>query len=63
MNHAKSLPGVHLLDMHPIFLDDWKKNYKKFNYEYDYHWNEWGHSVAAKALNAKIVKILEGEKP
>jgi len=45
---------IKLLDLHPIFLEDWRNNKLKFNYEYDYHWNEYGHRVAAQALIMKL---------
>lgn len=40
-----------VIDLHPLFLDHWRRNKQKFNFDYDYHWNETGHSVAAIALN------------
>tara|TARA_Y100000748_G_scaffold280931_1_gene260231 strand:- start:17 stop:454 length:438 start_codon:yes stop_codon:yes gene_type:complete len=43
---------IKLVNMHPIFLDDWQLNRKKFNSEYDSHWNEHGHSLVAKTLNS-----------
>ena len=49
--------NLHILDLHPIFLKNWKKNKKKFNYEYDGHWNEQGHEIAAKALVNKMRKL------
>ena len=42
--------SIKLVNMHPIFLDDWQLNRKKFNSEYDSHWNEYGHSLIAKTL-------------
>jgi len=44
-----------IIDLHPIFLDNWKVNKQKFNFEYDYHWNELGHKVASHALLKKLI--------
>jgi len=55
--HAKRIESLHLIDMHPIFLSDWQRKQRKFNWEYDGHWNERGHSVVSQALNEKL-KII-----
>ena len=39
-----------VLDMHNIFYEDYKVNNKKFNFENDYHWNEYGHSLVAEEI-------------
>ena len=52
-NHQK----IQLIDMHPIFFEDWQKNYKKFNYDYDFHWNEYGHAIVADTLISAINEI------
>ena len=48
---------IKLVDMHPIFLNDWQLNSKKFNYDYDFHWNEHGHSLVAKTLTSTLKEI------
>ena len=58
LNNAKMNPNLHLLDLHPIFLNDWIINHKKFNYEYDGHYNEWGHVVVGKALSNLIIELI-----
>ena len=44
-----------IVDLQETFSDDWSKNRNKFNYEYDFHWNKYGHNVVARA----IIKALE----
>ena len=51
---SKNIPKVDVIDLHNFFQDDWVYKNKKFNYDYDYHWNEQGHAVAAQALWDKI---------
>jgi hypothetical protein len=42
--------GIAFLDLHPVFAADWAKNHKRFEFEADAHWNEYGHEVAAAAI-------------
>ena len=51
---SKSIPKVEVVDLHNFFLDNWLDKHKKFNFDYDYHWNEHGHTVAAQAIQGKI---------
>tara|TARA_B100000767_G_C19707883_1_gene511385 strand:- start:233 stop:1321 length:1089 start_codon:yes stop_codon:yes gene_type:complete len=55
---AQENPNLYLLDLQPFFAEDWDKNKKFFEYRYDAHWNERGHSVAGKAL-ADMIKVIE----
>jgi hypothetical protein len=48
-----------MLDLHIHFLNNWNDSQKKFNYDYDYHWNEHGHQIAAKALAHKLQEVLK----
>lgn len=57
LGQAQENKNLHLLDLQTVFVKDWKKNQKKFNYEYDSHWNERGHSIAGKALADILKKI------
>jgi len=34
--------------MQPVFKNTYSKKQKKFNYSFDYPWNEYGHSVVAE---------------
>ncbi|WP_440651112.1 hypothetical protein [Candidatus Pelagibacter sp. HIMB1495] len=54
---AKQMNSVHLIDMHPIFLSNWQKNQRKFNWDYDGHWNELGHRIVSEALIEKLKMI------
>ena len=49
--------NLYVLDLHPIFQKDWNINRKKFNFEYDFHWNEYGHRLAADALHELVIKM------
>ncbi len=49
---------ITLIDLHPIFSNEWKINKIRFNYTYDYHWNENGHSVVSKVLDDSIDQIF-----
>ena len=54
---AKTIVNVDVIDLHKIFESDYAKNGEKFNYNYDYHWNERGHAVASQALTDKLNRI------
>lgn len=51
-----NIQNVKIVDLHNFFLNDWVENGKKFNYDYDYHWNEYGHAVVAQILLEEIKK-------
>jgi hypothetical protein len=42
--------GIAFLDLHPVFAADWAKAGKRFEFQSDAHWNEYGHQVAGAAL-------------
>jgi hypothetical protein len=42
--------GVRLVDMRPIFVDDYKEHKIKFELPTDAHWNERAHKLVAEAL-------------
>ena len=42
--------GIHLLDLHPIFENDYKENEKSFSFKTDYHWNSYGHRLVANSI-------------
>ena len=42
------------IDLHPIFVADYRAHQKRFNSYVDGHWNEYGHEVVARALIAKL---------
>lgn len=42
--------GIPFIDLESIFQEDYQKNHIKFNYVHDFHWNEYGHKIAAEAI-------------
>ena len=37
--------------MNKYFKNDYKINKKKFDYENDWHWNDYGHKLVAKKIS------------
>lgn len=48
--------GLAFVDLHDAFAADWAVNHRRFEHEADYHWNEYGHAVAARAVAQAIAK-------
>ena len=46
--------GLTFINLHPLFLADWRLNHQPLNFVSDNHWNEHGHRVAAQALEAYV---------
>lgn len=42
--------GFEVIDMHPVFLEDFRNNKKRFEFVTDAHWNEYGHQVVADMI-------------
>lgn len=42
--------GIAFLDLHPVFAAEWAKSGKRFEFQADAHWNEYGHAVAGAAI-------------
>lgn len=42
--------GIAFLDLHPVFAAEWTKSGKRFEFQADAHWNEYGHAVAGAAI-------------
>ena len=42
--------GIHFIDLHPVFENDFAENHKMFNFEIDAHWNVYGHQVVADTV-------------
>lgn len=57
IDKSQSIPNLLVLDLHPVFQNDWNENKKRFDFEYDDHWNERGHAVTADALANALSKI------
>lgn len=52
-NIAKSSADKHnirFIDLHPIFENAYHKNHIKFEFQCNYHWNTYGHKIAAHAI-------------
>ena len=50
--------GITVVDMDPIFRDDYARNGEKFEFPTDGHWNEHAHQLVSKAL-IKNIDILQ----
>jgi hypothetical protein len=50
IQHNASKLDFKMIDLHPIFEEDYQINEKKFNYFADYHWNAYGHQIIADTL-------------
>jgi lysophospholipase L1-like esterase len=48
--------GFPFVDLHAAFSADWNDHHKRFEFESDYHWNEYGHAVAARAIAQAMTK-------
>jgi len=48
--------GLPFVDLHAAFSADWSAHRRRFEYEADYHWNEYGHAVAARAIARAMTK-------
>lgn len=57
INRSKEVPNLQIVNLQPYFQNDWALNNESFNYDYDFHWNEHGHAVAASALLQEIEKF------
>src|SRR5215475_677394 len=41
---------IAFIDLHPAFQADWRAHHRRFDFDSDGHWNEYGHAVAAGAV-------------
>ncbi len=49
--------GFHFIDLTDFFSKQFKLNGLKFESQYDSHWNEYGHNMAASALYNKMKEV------
>lgn len=42
--------GLLFLDLQAVFEEDYEKHHRRFDFEHDGHWNEYGHEVVARCL-------------
>lgn len=54
ISKSKNHHNILVVDLHNYFLENWRINKLKFNYDYDYHWNENGHNVVAEVIKDLI---------
>jgi GDSL-like Lipase/Acylhydrolase family len=47
---AAARSGVTFVDLHPVFAAEWNVSGRRFEFNSDAHWNEYGHAVAAGAI-------------
>jgi len=54
--------GIPFIDLNSIFLQDYQEHHIKFNYVHDFHWNEYGHKIAAETIYKYLrqQKIVQG---
>ena len=50
IDKVKEYPFFNTIDMHGVFYSDWQKNNTHFDFIYDQHWNEYGHSLIANTI-------------
>ena len=47
---SKDYQKIYIIDLHKFFLEDWHKKKQKFNFDNDFHWNEYGHKIVSESL-------------
>jgi len=47
--------GYEIIDMQPVFINHYKKNSLRFEFEIDGHWNQLGHKLVAKQIEKSSV--------
>lgn len=59
-----SQAGFHTIDLNPVFHGDFLLHHQRFEFPTDGHWNAHGHRLAAEALSAAMIPVLnKGVKP
>ncbi|MCB1754797.1 MAG: hypothetical protein KDJ38_04700 [Gammaproteobacteria bacterium] len=43
--------GFTTIDMNKAFTEDFRKNHQRFEFPYDWHWNEYGHAVVFREIS------------
>jgi hypothetical protein len=49
-SRAAERHGISFIDLHPRFEQDWLKNRRRFDFESENHWNQYGHAIASAAI-------------
>ncbi len=57
VKEASLLENFDYIDLSPLFEQDYKENKTSFNFEEDYHWNEYGHHFVAQILKKHLTQV------
>jgi hypothetical protein len=55
-NETAQKLDINYIDLQEVFRSDYATHHKKFTYENDGHWNEYGHKVVAQILSSYILQ-------
>jgi len=62
IGNVNPLDNVYSLDLTKMFYEDYRFNGKRFDWQHDYHWNAYAHSLVANAIyDIMINKIIEAD--
>ncbi len=50
ISHARAL-GYTVIDLDEVFMDDYKISQRRFEQDYDWHWNSYAHGVVAQEVS------------
>jgi len=63
LNHlvreTASEQGFEVIDLTDILLQDYQRNGIPFEFDIDYHWNEYAHSLVAEAVHSVLLSDME----
>jgi hypothetical protein len=51
--------GIHFIDLSAYMVNDYMKNGKRFETDYDNHWNEYGHQFVATVLYEYLITQVD----
>jgi hypothetical protein len=57
---AAARSGVAFLDLHPVFAADWNAACRRFEFDSDAHWNEYGPPLPPVRLRRRCGASIEG---
>ena len=49
--------GIAFIDLQPVFAADWATAQRRFDFDADAHWNEYGHAVAGTAIARELRRL------
>lgn len=53
--------GISLMDLHPVFANEYATRHVSFNFESDFHWNAHGHAVVAHTILPMVASLLQAQ--